>query len=705
MHSSARHGNPGLALPPMRDGTRGARRVSMQRIGWFLLILLLGACAPEEAPTPIASAEAPLLGGVDFGSGAYREPSGGSGDPVPNARACTAAEQATLRRAADYAQVLLASEAYEECIRGAFAGRLQLERVPRTIGPYLPCNGSDADGRFDPTASTPVGAASLALDVLRDSNAGLFSCADNLGPSVIAQAPYLDANFFEVAEAITFLGRTIAGVARAETLPVCTATLTTNCHEPGNGLPHLAGSMLHEMMHSHRYGHDSCGYPASVYDGFTNSAPYIAETCALEVGAMSELRCAATRCPTGRVALVTGYGDASCECVSRATDMQVRSARAFLHRVTTASLVTASATVIANADLGPFGGDPSAVIQITHVWNPDGDGWGPYVPAATRVRFDASGSWRIETVDGSPIPVGASFAVRVGRGLRVRTTAGGVISHPLLSTSQGPITATPMTGATQPFSLALDRGQWLAWAPATGTVIGDVELAITVSVPENRGLHYLHTSGSDLDASPSPNTTLLDHPLLNQHPNALVLVTPIRSYAGQPIVPSAVGVWYDTSLQRWGIYREDRVRMPSGTSFYVEVLADERQRFVEVPEVVGRVDTGIIVLPGDRLVVHGYQSIVPSWKASTGVGIVGPEGTGTPAPGGWLSGFPYPGLSSYGLVASIGTTSFGVGPDVARNATAFGSVSLDINDAVRGDGSGFFTARVRVLAQPVRWVR
>lgn len=690
-------------------------RPPMRRTLSLVLSSALAACASDGSSSNVGADEAPLLGGVRFGSGDYTEPSGGS-DDVPGARACTATEQATLRRAADYAQVIVSSEAFEECIQAAFAGPLPLGRVPRTVGPYLPCYGGDEDGRFDPGVGSARASADLALDVLRDTNAGLFSCADDLGRSVVAQAPYLDANFFEVAEAITFVGRAIAGVARAETLPVCTGPITPECHEPGNGLPHLAGSMLHEMMHSHRYGHGNttagtsaadCGYGPAEYDPFVHSAPYIAETCALDVGAVSELRCAATRCPSGQVALITGFGDTSCECVGRATDLQFRSARAFLHRVTAATRVTPSASVIAGADLGPFAGDPSAVIQITHVWNPDGEGWGPYVRAATRARFDGSGAWRIETVDGSELPVGASFAVRVGRGARVHTGSDGVIRHPLLAVSPGPVTASPMDGVTQPVALVLDRGRWLAWAPVGRTILSDVELALTVSTPAGRGLHYVHTSGSELDASPSPNTTLLDHPLLNQHPYALVLVTPMRTESSQPLVPSPVGVWYDFSLQRWGIYREDGARMPSSATFAVEVLADERQRFVQVPEILGHADTGVLALPGDRVSVHGYQSIVPSWKFTSSVGIVGPEGTGTAAPSGWLFSFPHPGLASYGLVATLGATSFEVAPDAARNATstAFGTLGLDVNDPVPGDGSGFFTARVRVLAQPIRWVR
>ena len=72
----------------------------------------------------------------------------------------------------------------------------------------------------------------------------------------------------------------------------------------------------------------------------------------------------------------------------------------------------------------------------------------------------------------------------------------------------------------------------------------------------------------------SANSTYLDNPLTNNNPNVILYVTQNfnpegegGTYNGHPI-----GVWYDSDVQRWAIFNQDREPMPVGAAFNVAVL-------------------------------------------------------------------------------------------------------------------------------------
>ena len=75
----------------------------------------------------------------------------------------------------------------------------------------------------------------------------------------------------------------------------------------------------------------------------------------------------------------------------------------------------------------------------------------------------------------------------------------------------------------------------------------------------------------------SANSTYLDNPLTNDEPNAILYVTQnwnpggggTGTYNDHPI-----GVWYDSSAQRWAIFNQDRDAMPEGAAFNVAVLEE-----------------------------------------------------------------------------------------------------------------------------------
>ena len=77
------------------------------------------------------------------------------------------------------------------------------------------------------------------------------------------------------------------------------------------------------------------------------------------------------------------------------------------------------------------------------------------------------------------------------------------------------------------------------------------------------------------------NYTVLDHPLANNNPNAVILVTQVWNPAGGSGVynPQHIGVFYIDGSGRWAIFNEDQsVDMPLGASF--NVLIDEAKTFL-----------------------------------------------------------------------------------------------------------------------------
>ena len=74
----------------------------------------------------------------------------------------------------------------------------------------------------------------------------------------------------------------------------------------------------------------------------------------------------------------------------------------------------------------------------------------------------------------------------------------------------------------------------------------------------------------------SANSTYLDDPLTNNNPDAILYVTQNWNPGGNGDTYNdhPVGVWYDSSRQRWAIFNQDRGAMPDGAAFNVAVLEE-----------------------------------------------------------------------------------------------------------------------------------
>jgi len=112
----------------------------------------------------------------------------------------------------------------------------------------------------------------------------------------------------------------------------------------------------------------------------------------------------------------------------------------------------------------------------------------------------------------------------------------------------------------------------------TETVSGSTALEIrsgSIKVSGTTRPVFQHTATGGAGGNIVGNLTRLDHPLLNGDPNALVFVEHVYQSPGSNVyVPGGVGVYYDTAIDRWTIFRDDASlpAMPVGARFNVLVV-------------------------------------------------------------------------------------------------------------------------------------
>lgn len=78
--------------------------------------------------------------------------------------------------------------------------------------------------------------------------------------------------------------------------------------------------------------------------------------------------------------------------------------------------------------------------------------------------------------------------------------------------------------------------------------------------------------------------TYIDHPLINNKPNAVLYVTPNWNPHGEKHTvhtPHPIGVWYHADRGRWAIFNEDKAAMAVGAHFNVAVVTNLPQAAME----------------------------------------------------------------------------------------------------------------------------
>jgi len=256
----------------------------------------------------------------------------------------------------------------------------------------------------------------------------------------------------------------------------------------------------------------------------------------------------------------------------------------FVH-VATAANISGAATSI---DHPLLNNDPNAVIIATPNWNPGG-GSGVYNDHPIAVGY-LSPKWLIVNQDIAPMPAYAAFNVLVPKAgpnafVHAATATNTfhnytLIDNPLTNGKpNAKILVTPAdTTNSRPIGVWYNGTKWgifnqdLANMP-TGTFFN------VFVIPETYAGGFVHQATA---ANISGNYTVIDHPLTNGNPNAIVFVTPNWNpgNVGGTYNNHNIGIWYSSSQQKWAIFNQDLAPMPVNAAFNVLVLVPQSDVFV-----------------------------------------------------------------------------------------------------------------------------
>jgi SH3 domain-containing protein len=308
--------------------------------------------------------------------------------------------------------------------------------------------------------------------------------------------------------------------------------------------------------------------------------------------------------------------------------------------VATAANTTGNAVLVDN----PLAqGDINTALLVTPNYNPGGVG-GVYNnhPIAIRVSATTVGSdirWEIFNRDNAPMPVGASFNVAVYRAPESiqRATTGLIgpnyilFDHSLLNGQPNALAIITMLNiATAAPVVTSPIGVWYEGSSQHwGGFFEDASTFQTgwgfnVGVFDST-LGFLHTTSA---ANINSNWSYLDNPLVNNNPNAIIVVS--HSYnpggVGGTYHNHEVGVWYDTSVGRWAIFNQDLTAMAAGVAFNVAVVGQSSGALPPMGSGATAVPSGPVSCLPTRLTAGGYAQVTPggSVRLRTGPGLVNP---------------------------------------------------------------------------------
>ncbi|MBU0492143.1 MAG: hypothetical protein KKA73_23130 [Chloroflexi bacterium] len=244
--------------------------------------------------------------------------------------------------------------------------------------------------------------------------------------------------------------------------------------------------------------------------------------------------------------------------------------------------------------------NPNAIVLVTQNWNPGGVG-NQYNNYPIGVWYSSSEQkWSIFNQNNtSAMPIGAAFNVLIpatGADVFVHTaTAGNItgnwttIDHPLTNNNPDAIVFVtqnwnPSGGAgtynNQPI------GVWYhsaigKWAIFNQNNISSMPVGadFNVLIPPTGADVFVHTATA---ANIAGHYTYIDHPLTNDNPNAMVLVTQNWNPGGvgSTYNDHPIGVWYSSSTKKWAVFNQDFAAMPIGADFNVLVPTTDWAAFV-----------------------------------------------------------------------------------------------------------------------------
>jgi|SRR5579859_2995664 len=227
-------------------------------------------------------------------------------------------------------------------------------------------------------------------------------------------------------------------------------------------------------------------------------------------------------------------------------------------------------------------GNPNALVFVTPNYNPGGVG-GTSENHPIGVYY-TSGAWAIFNQDTTAMPANAAFNVLVlvpsfdvfahtatnansggdHTSIDSRLTNSNPNAIVLITQNYDPTGNCPCVKNNHNTGMYFVGNQWTIFNQDGATV--PVGAAFNVIVPPSGANVFVHTA-----RLVSGDHTLIDNPLTNGNPNAMVFITPSYNPGGSGGTNDnhPIGVYY--SLGNWAIFNEDAIGMPVNAAFNVFV--------------------------------------------------------------------------------------------------------------------------------------
>jgi hypothetical protein len=315
----------------------------------------------------------------------------------------------------------------------------------------------------------------------------------------------------------------------------------------------------------------------------------------------------------------------------------------FIHTAT-AGNINGDSTAIDNALTN---GHPNAIVFVTPDLNPGGVGSGTVNNHNLDVYYNTlDKQWKIFNQDSAAMPNSAAFNVLVlvpSSDFFVHTATIGTAPYTIMDNAltnghpNAVVFVTPNynpggvggTGHNNNFGMFYAADTWRILNQTSAHVL--VGAAFNVLVPNPDTSVFVHNATA---ANILSHSTIIDYPLTNGHPNAIILVTLNWNPGGVGGIynNSPIGVFYD-GIQ-WRIFNQDSAAMPVNAAFNVFVPTAGESVFVHTAT-VGNTSFGFTTI--DNVLANGNPNalivVTPNWNPG-GVG-----GTNENHPiGVWYSG-------------------------------------------------------------------
>jgi len=259
----------------------------------------------------------------------------------------------------------------------------------------------------------------------------------------------------------------------------------------------------------------------------------------------------------------------------------------FTHTATVGN-TTADLTLLDNVNLNNH---PEAKVFAMPAYNPGG-GSGSYYNHKIGVYYQVStGRWGIYNEDAAVIPADSKFFVYVSQGFTqtithiatVDNTPGNytILDSPLLNNNPNAVInvmhdwGTSGSGAYYNEALGVwystGRGRWTIFNNTSGAIPAGLKFNVLIQ-PKKEGSFIFTATAGNIMPGGNDHVAVIDHPLLNNNPNALVYAIhnwnpPNTTFREVDIHP--LGVLYTSN--HWTVYHTDFEAMTPGSTYNIFV--------------------------------------------------------------------------------------------------------------------------------------